>query len=426
MIWPKAYYWAAGGIGAAAAIAAPIIYLKYSNPAGDNPPAARGAASELAPAAKSTSPAPSLVEARIAPSSPSPSAGAAQPKQDASARPAAMPAPDPSSTETASAPQADSPAPAEAPAAPAPAPTARQPAPMRPAFDVVRVEPSGEAVVAGHAEANAAVQLLDNGRVIAEAAADDAGQFVILPPALPQGGHRLELAARGGGAPVSLSEATNVEVAPRVALATAAAAQAPAPPAPSPSPKAFASAPSGAPQPDRSARVSVQSVEASEAGRLEVKGFAAANAIVRLYLNGAFLADALAGPKGGWSLTIEHGMAPGRYDVRADEINGASGAVVARAQVPFAYPQHPAPGAATLAGAPAKPAAESPAPSPPPAVMVASREPAKAEDAPDAASIAQPGSASTPSLQPQHARMPAAQSPSRPPLAGAGFDAPAP
>jgi nucleoid-associated protein YgaU len=392
MIWPKAFYWAAGGIGAAAAIAAPILYLRYSNPAGNNPPAARDAASAVAPVPANPSRTPFLVEARISPVSPSPSPGPALSKQDASDQPVAKTAPNAPAMDTPSAPQAASPAHVEAPAPPA----ARQPAPSRPAFDVVRVEPSGEAVVAGHAEAGARVQLLDNGRVIAEAGADDSGQFVILPPALPQGGHRLELAARGAEAPVSLSEATNVEVA-------LAPATAPAPPAPSASPKAFASAPSGAPQPDRSSRVSVQSVEASEAGRLEVKGFAGANAIVRLYLNGAYLADAVASAKGLWSLTIEHGMAPGRYDVRADAINGASGAVIARAQVPFAYPQHPDK-AAALAGAPAKPTAENPAPSPPPAVRVASRESVKAEDAPAPAPIRQPQAASLASSQAQPAQ----------------------
>jgi nucleoid-associated protein YgaU len=144
-----------------------------------------------------------------------------------------------------------------------------------------------------------------------------------------------------------------------------------------------------APQPDRSTRVSVQTVEASEAGRLEVKGFAEANATIRLYLNGSFLADALAGPKGLWSLTIERGMAPGRYDVRADQINSANGAVLARAEVPFAYPQHPGPTGGPLASArPPQPATETPRPAP--AIIVASQNPGNPpREPPAAAPVAQ-------------------------------------
>ena len=61
-------------------------------------------------------------------------------------------------------------------AAPSPAST--------PAFDVVRVEPSGDAVIAGRAAPGAQVELSDDGKTIGDVAANDAGQFVILPPPL--------------------------------------------------------------------------------------------------------------------------------------------------------------------------------------------------------------------------------------------------
>jgi nucleoid-associated protein YgaU len=105
-----------------------------------------------------------------------------------------------------------------APAAPEPQSTAHSdPAPVpefRPAFDIVRIEPSGEAVIAGHAAANVAVQLLSEGKVIANARSDGAGQFVILPSALAPGGHRLGLTApsANGGTTLS-SEAVAINVA---------------------------------------------------------------------------------------------------------------------------------------------------------------------------------------------------------------------
>ena len=44
---------------------------------------------------------------------------------------------------------------------------------------------------------------------------------------------------------------------------------------------------------------------------------------------------------GHWSLTILHGMTPGPYAVRADEINPADASVIARAEAPFDYPRAP-------------------------------------------------------------------------------------
>jgi nucleoid-associated protein YgaU len=96
----------------------------------------------------------------------------------------------------------------------------------RPAFDVVRVDRTGEAVVAGHAAPDAKVELRDGGRGIAEIDADASGQFVILPPPLAEGAHRLELAARVGAGPFVLSDALSIDAG---APATAA------PPRPVPS-----------------------------------------------------------------------------------------------------------------------------------------------------------------------------------------------
>src|SRR6202789_701223 len=81
-------------------------------------------------------------------------------------------------------------------APPAPAtPPAASPSAPGPAFDIVNVDPSGEAVIAGRAAPNAKVELHDGGKTIAEATADASGQFVIIPPALAPGDHSLSLAA---------------------------------------------------------------------------------------------------------------------------------------------------------------------------------------------------------------------------------------
>jgi hypothetical protein len=197
-----------------------------------------------------------------------------------------------------------------------------------------------------------------------------------LPPPLSEGSHRLELAARGGTA-TAVSDAVTIEVAARApgtrpaaqplpATVTAMAAPperktAAATPAPEPVAAKAPPAPS-APAADATGHVYVRTVEATEVGRLVVRGSAESKAIVRLYLNGSFLADASAGQDRQWSLTIEHGMSPGLYTIRADEIDRENGKVLARAEVPFSYPQHPSETGASLASVP--PAASLSQPSP--------------------------------------------------------------
>ena len=98
-----------------------------------------------------------------------------------------------------SVPAAPVPVPPPAPKAePVPVPTtppaatvADQPAP--PVFDVVRVEPTGDAVVAGRAAPGAVVELLRNGAAHDRSTADAGGQFAMVPPSLSPGTHDLSL-----------------------------------------------------------------------------------------------------------------------------------------------------------------------------------------------------------------------------------------
>jgi hypothetical protein len=114
-------------------------------------------------------------------------------------------------------------APADGPtAAPELSPSA--PAVQRPAFDIVRVEPTGDAVIAGHAAPKATIELRDDGRVVAQASADASGDFTMLPPPFSAGEHRLELAARTGEAPAVLSDSAVINVPVQAIKASAAPA----------------------------------------------------------------------------------------------------------------------------------------------------------------------------------------------------------
>ncbi len=216
----------------------------------------------------------------------------------------------------------------------------------RPAFDVVTVDPTGEAVVAGRAAPNAKVELRDAGKTVAEATTDSQGQFVIIPPALAPGAHSLSLASGAGKSAAETSKVIAVAVPAPEAKAVVAAMVPAKPPLPQPAAAAPATQAPATAAPAAGSRIAIQSVEASANGGLSVKGAADPSGVVRLYLNGSFVADARTQADGLWSLKVEHGMTPGAYTLRAEEINPANAKVVARADAPFSYPAAPAPAVA--------------------------------------------------------------------------------
>ena len=109
----------------------------------------------------------------------------------------AAPVPSPAPAPT---PRAVVPAPPANPAVPAPSVAAARPAvpaPLRPSFDIVRISPAGDAVLAGRAAPGAQIVITVDGAEIARGEADRAGQWVITPAKpLPSGGHELKVAAR--------------------------------------------------------------------------------------------------------------------------------------------------------------------------------------------------------------------------------------
>ena len=263
---------------------------------------------------------------------------------------------------------------AEAPPPTAPAPVDKaqtQTASLEPAFDIVNVAPSGEAVIAGRAAPNEKVELRDAGKTVAEATADASGQFVIVPPALTPGDHSLSLAANTDkgqpavSSPVAVSVPapevkTGVAAGPPEAKPTVAAA---VPANPRTEPSVLGTRTLATPAPVSGARIAIQSVEADAPGGLVAKGSAQPNTTLRLYLNQADLAEAKTQSDGRWSLTIKGGMSPGGYVIQADEINPSGATVVASANTPFEYPDTPAGPALQAAAAPAS-AEPSSAPSP--------------------------------------------------------------
>ncbi|MFZ4530744.1 MAG: LysM peptidoglycan-binding domain-containing protein [Alsobacter sp.] len=267
-------------------------------------------------------------------------------------------------------------------APPAPA-VADQAAP--PVFDVVRVEPTGDAVVAGRAIPGALVELLRNGIPHDRSMADAGGQFAMVPPSLSPGTHDLSLVQTlKDGRRIASVQSVTVSVPDKrtgevvVALASPnRPTQLLTPPPAVPAAPAPQAAPGTAPvRPG----VAVLSVEAEDTGRLYATGSAAPEAHVRLYLNDTYLATATASPDGRWSFTIQRGVAPGNYRVRADDVELASGRVLSRAEVPFEFARRavvalaapatsPPPAGGAVAPGPLQQAAPVPPASPPVVAM---------------------------------------------------------
>jgi nucleoid-associated protein YgaU len=92
-------------------------------------------------------------------------------------------------------------APAAVKPAPAPAPPAAAPSTVTPSFDVVRLNPQGDSVIAGRAAPNSEVSVRDGDTEIGHARADSHGEWVVLPnKPLSPGKHDLSIEARDGSA----------------------------------------------------------------------------------------------------------------------------------------------------------------------------------------------------------------------------------
>lgn len=254
------------------------------------------------------------------------------------------------------------------PAAPEAAAPQPKDAPIAPSFDLVRVEPDGESVIAGRAAPGATIELLRGDQVHARAAADASGLFAIVPPPLPPGSHLvvLQSIAPDGTRQRSAQSVTVVisdaKTRPLVTLTApdrptvvlsnpeppAKAAEEPKPDtktaetqpvAPQPAPQQQAGvAPTVSPPPSAvRPEIKIVTVE-SEEGKLFVSGLSAPGATVRLYLNESFIAPGGAGGDGKVSFSIGSGVKPGDYRIRLDDVDPVSGQVRSRAEVGFNVP----------------------------------------------------------------------------------------
>jgi nucleoid-associated protein YgaU len=218
-----------------------------------------------------------------------------------------------------------------------------------PSFDVVRVNPSGDAVIAGRAEPDAEVTILDQGKVIGSVKADGRGEWVFLPnSALDPGEHSFTLESRpddpAGGEGAKLESETSVVVlVPQVAKDIAGRAS------DQPAGALAIEVPKSGTGPTRVLNVPNQPAEASAGapkvpeisaidydpeGRAILSGRAPEGARLFVYLDNEPIGEVIANEDGLWTFTPSTPIAPGLHVIRVDQVD-ETGKVLARAQTPF-------------------------------------------------------------------------------------------
>jgi nucleoid-associated protein YgaU len=201
-----------------------------------------------------------------------------------------------------------------------------------PEFDIVRIEPTGEAVIAGRAAPGAMVELLRNGELHDRIVADPSGQFAMIPRPLPPGNYDLTLRVKQpDGKETASKQSVAVALEPSAKEQPIVALIAPDKPI-----KVLSQDPAPATGAERV--IVVEAVETEPGGKLRVSGRTRPGAAVRLYLNDSFVTAVTADDNGRLSVAINAGVTAGNYRIRLDEVEPASGTVRTRAEVPFNVP----------------------------------------------------------------------------------------
>jgi nucleoid-associated protein YgaU len=258
-----------------------------------------------------------------------------------------------------------------------------------PSFDTVRVEPTGDALIAGRAEPGSEVVVKFNGQTVGTAVANEDGAFVVTPDKpLPTGPGALSIESKSNEMVVASADSVAVDVkagavdTPMVAVLKpdepTQVVQVPAKPALPPS-----------------KTVNLDTVDYDQTGNIVFGGRGPAGSKVQLYVDNNAYGLADINDKGTWSFAGASPLTVGPHALRADEIGG-DGAVKSRIEMPF-YREEPAK-VATAPLTPATPEAPKPA------------EVATAQEIPAPATTAEVAEAAAPEA-PAAAEAPAASAP---------------
>ncbi len=252
-----------------------------------------------------------------------------------------------------------------------------------PSFDVVRIEPTGEGVIAGRAQPDWTVTVESEGNKIAETTVDEEGAWsVVLDTPLAAGDHSLTLRATSPDGSQALTGQQPVQVAVGKAEGEAAVAQR-EPSAPEETAKEAAStAPDKSPQqaaapeasnpeqqagepqavpgqpepvvPDENAPppqrakppVKISKLDYQDTtpdnGKIAMSGVGIPNVHVFFFYDQQPIGDLVIGDEGTWTFEVEKKLGEGEHTIRADTYDAKIGVVQGRASLRLAREPKPA------------------------------------------------------------------------------------
>lgn len=254
-----------------------------------------------------------------------------------------------------------------------------------PTFDIVRVEPDGNAVLAGLSAPGDKIEIMSGNRVLAIADANSAGEWaLVLDEPLQSGGHQIAVRSISNtmDAPAISVQTVTISVPERSEESAIVMLEVPGEPSTIWQSPAVTIEPkiqdsqdgiqaelqtdlsetveestiqtstsmdraeennhnaSKTTQPDNEMvlnepMVTVKAIETEGGEKLYVSGASRPKASVRLYLQNKLVGETVASPVGQWQLKSIMPLPQGRMTVRAEEFRRSDGAVLARREVPF-------------------------------------------------------------------------------------------
>lgn len=197
-----------------------------------------------------------------------------------------------------------------------------------PTFDIVRIDRTGSAVIAGRSEPAASVALIADGAAVGdEVVADEYGQWVmVIDTPLEEGTLRLALEATSEEGKAVLSDQEVVVAVPERAgrnpLVVLGGGEGPSRILQKPEETLYAN------------DLMIETIDYDVGGGVNISGRALPDAAVWAYLDDSPAGQAVTGQDGHWVIALDRVIGPGLYTLRIDEVDDA-GTVTRRVETPF-------------------------------------------------------------------------------------------
>ena len=231
----------------------------------------------------------------------------------------------------------------------------------KPSFDLVRVDPEGNVVMAGRSESGARIEILDGNTVIGTVDSDDRGEWVFVPEArltpgarililkdvtnsdnfresdnavvlvVPEPGQNIAgLEGKADGMPLAMvmpreeakNEASRIFQAPKRKKQENLEKVEPR------KEKVDTAAKVGQP------RLTLKTIDYDDSGIIILSGLSNPNSIINVYIDNILAGSVNANLGGSWTIELKNKLKPGKYTIRVDQLN-MSAKVLERIELPF-------------------------------------------------------------------------------------------